>query len=175
MNKAIFLDRDGVINQVNVVDGKPHPPKDLSELILLPKVAEALQLLKAAGYLLIVITNQPDVVRGKTKIEIVETINQFLKDSLPIDDIFTCYHDDIEDCNCRKPKPGNILQAADQYNINIPDSFMVGDRWRDVEAGERSGCKTFFIDYIYQEKQPESYDYKVKSLYEAAKIILEIN
>jgi len=174
MNKAIFLDRDGVINQVNVVDGKPHPPKDLSELILLPKVAEALQLLKAAGYLLIVITNQPDVVRGKTKIEIVETINQFLKDSLPIDDIFTCYHDDIEDCNCRKPKPGNILQAADQYNINIPDSFMVGDRWRDVEAGERSGCKTFFIDYIYQEKQPESYDYKVKSLHEAAKIILEI-
>jgi D-glycero-D-manno-heptose 1,7-bisphosphate phosphatase len=175
MNKAIFLDRDGVINQVNLVDGKPHPPKDLSELILLPKVAEALQLLKDAGYLLIVITNQPDVVRGKTKIEIVETINQFLKDSLPIDDIFTCYHDDIEDCNCRKPKPGNVLQAADQYNINIPGSFMVGDRWRDVEAGESAGCKTFFIDYSYQEKQPESYDYKVESLYEAAKIILEIN
>ena len=174
MNKAIFLDRDGVINQVNLVDGKPHPPKDLSELILLPKVAEALQLLKDAGYLLIVITNQPDVVRGKTKIETVETINQFLKDSLPIDDIFTCYHDDIEDCNCRKPKPGNILQAADQYNINIPSSFMIGDRWRDIEAGQSAGCKTFFINYSYQEKQPEFYDYKVKSLYEAAKIILEI-
>ena len=175
MNKAIFLDRDGVINQVNLVDGKPHPPKDLSELILLPKVAEALQLFKDAGYLLIVITNQPDVVRGKTKIETVEAINQFLKDSLPIDDIFTCYHDDIEDCNCRKPKPGNILQAADLYNINILGSFMIGDRWRDIEAGESAGCKTFFIDYSYQEKQPESYDYKVKSLYEAAKIILEIN
>jgi D-glycero-D-manno-heptose 1,7-bisphosphate phosphatase len=175
MNKAIFLDRDGVINQVNLVDGKPHPPKDLSELILLPKVAEALQLFKDAGYLLIVITNQPDVVRGKTKLETVEAINQFLKDSLPIDDIFTCYHDDIEDCNCRKPKPGNILQAAEQYNINIPASFMVGDRWRDVEAGESAGCKTFFIDYRYQEKQPEFYGYKVKSLYEAAKIILEIN
>ena len=175
MNKAIFLDRDGVINQVNLVNGKPHPPKDLSELILLPKVPEALQLLKDVGYLLIVITNQPDVVRGKTKIETVEAINQFLKDSLPIDDIFTCYHDDIEDCNCRKPRPGNILQAADQYNINILGSFMIGDRWRDIEAGESAGCKTFFIDYSYQEKQPESYDYKVKSLYEAAKIILEIN
>ena len=175
MNKAIFLDRDGVINQVNLVNGKPHPPKDLSELIVLPKVSEALQLLKDAGYLLIVITNQPDVVRGKTKIEAVEAINQFLKDSLPIDDIFTCYHDDIEDCNCRKPKPGNILQAAEQYNINIPASFMVGDRWRDVEAGESAGCKTFFIDYRYQEKQPEFYGYKVKSLYEAAKIISEIN
>jgi D-glycero-D-manno-heptose 1,7-bisphosphate phosphatase len=175
MNKAIFLDRDGVINQVNLVDGKPYPPKDMSELILLSNVNEALQLLKDAGYLLIVITNQPDVVRGKAKIETVEAINQFLKDSLPIDDIFTCYHDDIEDCNCRKPKPGNILKAADQYNINVSSSFMIGDRWRDVEAGECAGCKTFFIDYRYQEKQPESYDYKVKSLYEAAKIILEIN
>ena len=175
MNKAIFLDRDGVINQVNLVDGKPYPPKDLSELIVLPKVSEALQLLKDVGYLLIVITNQPDVVRGKTKIETVEAINQFLKGSLPIDDIFTCYHDDIEDCNCRKPRPGNILQAADQYNINISGSFMIGDRWRDIEAGESAGCKTFFIDYSYQEKQPESYNYKVKSLYEAAKIILEIN
>jgi D-glycero-D-manno-heptose 1,7-bisphosphate phosphatase len=174
MKKAIFLDRDGVINQVNLADGKPYPPKDISELILLPKVNEALQLLKDAGYLLIVITNQPDVVRGKTKIETVEAINQFLKDSLPIDDIFTCYHDDIEDCNCRKPKPGNILKAADQHNINIPSSFMIGDRWRDIEAGIGAGCKTFFIDYSYQEKQPESYDYKVKSLHEAAKIILEI-
>ncbi len=174
MNKAIFLDRDGVINQVNLVEGKPYPPKDLSQLILLPKVTEALKLLKEIGYLLIVITNQPDVVRGKTKLETIEAINQFLKDSLPIDDIFTCYHDDIENCNCRKPKPGNILKAADQYNINIPSSFMIGDRWRDVEAGISAGCKTFFIDYCYQEKQPQSYDYKVKSLYEAAKIISEM-
>ncbi|QDC46215.1 HAD family hydrolase [Candidatus Methylopumilus universalis] len=174
MNKAIFLDRDGVVNQVNIVDGKPYPPKDMSELILLPKVNEALQLLKDAGYLLIVITNQPDVVRGKAKIETVETINQFLKNSLPIDDIFTCYHDDIEDCNCRKPKPGHILKAADQYNINISRSFMIGDRWRDIEAGISAGCITFFIDYSYQEKQPKSYNFKVKSLYEAAKIILEI-
>ncbi len=175
MNKAIFLDRDGVINQVNLVDGKPYPPKKISELILLPKVSEALRSLKDAGYILIVITNQPDVVRGKTKIKTVEAINQFLKYSLPIDDIFTCYHDDIEDCNCRKPKPGNILKAADQYNINIPSSFMIGDRWRDVEAGISAGCKTFFIDYCYQEKKPEFYDFKVKSLYDAAKIILEIN
>ena len=119
MNKAIFLDRDGVINQVNLVDGKPFPPRDIGELIVVPEAAEALQLLKDAGYLLIVITNQPDVVRGKTKFEAVEAINQFLKDSLPIDDFFTCYHDDIEDCNCRKPKPGNIFKAADKYNINI--------------------------------------------------------
>lgn len=175
MNKAIFLDRDGVVNQVNIVDGKPYPPKDITELILLPKVNEALQLLKEAGYLLIVITNQPDVVRGKTKIETVEAINQFLKDSLPIDDIFTCYHDDIENCNCRKPKPGNILKAANRHNINIQNSFMIGDRWRDIEAGESAGCKTFFINYSYKEKQPKVYSYKVKSLYEATKIILEIN
>ena len=174
MNKAIFLDRDGVINQVNLVDGKPYPPKDINELILLPKVAESLQLLKNAGYFLIVITNQPDVARGKTKIETVEVMNQYLKDSLAIDHFFTCYHDDIENCNCRKPKPGSFLKAAEQYNINISSSFMIGDRWRDVEAGNNVGCKTFFIDYSYREKQPKSYDYKVKSLYEAAKIILGI-
>jgi len=172
MNKAIFLDRDGVINQANLVAGKPYPPKDISELILLPKVDEAFQLLKNAGYLLIVITNQPDVARGKMKIETVEVINKFLKDLLPINDIFTCYHDDIEDCNCRKPKPGNILRAVNQYNVNVQNSFMIGDRWRDVEAGINAGCKTFYIDYGYQEKQPKSYDYKIKSLYDAAKIIL---
>jgi D-glycero-D-manno-heptose 1,7-bisphosphate phosphatase len=174
MNKAIFLDRDGVINQVNRVDDKPHPPKDINELILLPKVAEALLLLKDAGYLIIVITNQPDVARGKTKIETVEAINKFLKDSFPIDDIFTCYHDDIQECDCRKPKPGNILKARDKYNINISISFMVGDRWRDIDAGRNAGCKTIFINYDYNEKKPLNPSYIASSLYNAAEIILNL-
>jgi D-glycero-D-manno-heptose 1,7-bisphosphate phosphatase len=174
MKKAIFLDRDGVINAVKLTDGKPHPPKDINELILLPNVGKALEILKRAGYLLIVISNQPDVARGKIKVETVDDINQFLKELLLIDDIFTCYHDDDENCNCRKPKPGNILKAAKQYNINTKNSFMIGDRWRDIEAGKNSGCKTCFIEYNYQEKSPKNYDYKVKSLYDAAKIILKI-
>jgi D-glycero-D-manno-heptose 1,7-bisphosphate phosphatase len=174
MNKAIFLDRDGIINQAKVVDGKPLPPKSIDECKILPKVEAALQMLKKQGFFLIVITNQPDVARKKINIKTVTTINEFLEKSLPIDAFFTCYHDDIENCNCRKPKPGNIFEAAKKYNINLENSFMVGDRWRDIEAGKNAGCKTFFIDYSYQEKQPMDYDYKVKSLYEAAEIIKKI-
>jgi D-glycero-D-manno-heptose 1,7-bisphosphate phosphatase len=173
MNKAIFLDRDGVINQAKVVDGKPFPPEDIDECKILPKVKKALKMLKKQGFFLIVITNQPDVARKKINIKTVQAINEFLEKSLPIDAFFACYHDDIENCNCRKPKPGNIFEAAKQYNINLQNSFMVGDRWRDIEAGKNAGCKTFFIDYSYQEKQPMDYDYKVKSLYEAAEVIIK--
>jgi D-glycero-D-manno-heptose 1,7-bisphosphate phosphatase len=175
MVKAIFLDRDGVINKARLVNKIPCPPQNIDEVILLPKVHEALQMLKNAGYLLIVVTNQPDVARGNVDIKKVEAINNFLKATLPLTDIFTCYHDDKDKCNCRKPNPGNILEAVDRYHISIEESFMIGDRWRDVEAGQRAGCETFFIDYGYDEKQPLDYTYKVKSLYEASEIILKNN
>jgi D-glycero-D-manno-heptose 1,7-bisphosphate phosphatase len=174
VSKAIFLDRDGVLNEVKLKDGKPYPPDNINELYLLPRVTDALCLLKDLGYLLIVITNQPDVQRGKIKKESVQAINEFLNKLLPLDDIYTCYHTDFENCNCRKPKPGNILDAAIKYNINLQESFMVGDRWRDIEAGKNAGCRTFFIDYEYKEKKPKNFTYKVKSLYEAAKIVSDI-
>jgi D-glycero-D-manno-heptose 1,7-bisphosphate phosphatase len=173
MTKAIFLDRDGVINKVKLIARRPYPPKNINQLTLLPGVYEALQMLKDLGYLLIVVTNQPDVARGSVDIKTVEEINNFLKAVLPLTDIFTCYHDDAEGCNCRKPNPGNILEAVDRYHINVEESFLIGDRWRDIEAGQRAGCKTFFIDYGYDEKQPLNYTYKVKSLYQASEIILE--
>ena len=172
MNKAVFLDRDGVINRAMVRDGKPYPPKDLQELEILPGVAEALALLKQAGYQLIVVTNQPDVARGATLKETVESINQFLRDRLPLDEFRTCYHDDHEACDCRKPKPGALIAAAQQHEIALDQSYMVGDRWRDIEAGSRAGCQTVFIDYGYNEKQPELVDYRVQSLHEAALAIL---
>jgi D-glycero-D-manno-heptose 1,7-bisphosphate phosphatase len=175
MKKAIFLDRDGVINKVELINGKPYPPMSIDGLVLLPKVNESLEFLKNAGYLLIVITNQPDVTRGKANREAIEFIHEFMKKTLPLNDIFTCYHDDHDNCSCRKPKPGNILEAANLYDIDLQKSFMIGDRWRDIEAGIKAGCKTFFIDYGYQEKKPTNYDFKVKSLYEAVKIILKLN
>jgi D-glycero-D-manno-heptose 1,7-bisphosphate phosphatase len=171
MNKAIFLDRDGVINQVTLQNGKPHPPKNLRELKLLPKVTDALKILKDEDFFLFVITNQPDVSRGAISRSEVEEINQFLRNSLPIDDIFTCYHDDYDNCDCRKPKPGSILRLANQYNITIDKSFMIGDRWRDIEAGASAGCRTIFVDYDYNEIRPISYNFKVKSLFEAAQLI----
>ena len=161
-----------MINRAVVRDGKPYPPKDLHELEILPGVAEALALLKQAGYQLIVVTNQPDVARGTTSKESVESINQHLRDHLPLDEFRTCYHDDHEACDCRKPKPGALIAAAQQHAIALDKSYMVGDRWRDIEAGSRAGCQTVFIDYGYNEKQPEHVDYRVHSLHEAALAIL---
>lgn len=172
MTRAVFLDRDGVINRAIVREGKPYPPKDLSELEVLPGVPEALAALKAANYKLIVVTNQPDVARGTVKKYVVESINRYLQERLPLDEFRTCYHDDHEACDCRKPAPGALLAAAAEHGLDLSGSFMVGDRWRDIEAGQRAGCKTAFIDYGYSEKQPEHVDIRVQNLKDAALVIL---
>ncbi len=172
MRRAVFLDRDGVINRAIVPDGKPYPPASLEELEILPGVHEALQKLHDANYLLVVVTNQPDVARGAAKREDVELMNAFLSSQLPIDDFKTCYHDSGDKCNCRKPLPGALIEAAQEHNIDLSKSFMVGDRWRDVEAGASAGCKTFFINYRYAEQKPDAPDFIVSSLLEAKKIIL---
>jgi D-glycero-D-manno-heptose 1,7-bisphosphate phosphatase len=139
---------------------------------LLPGVPVALKTLHAADWMLIVVTNQPDVARGKTPRAVVEAINEHLHQTLPIDEFRTCYHDSGDGCDCRKPLPGALLAAARKHYIDLSSSFMVGDRWRDVECGQRAGCKTIFIDYGYSEKQPKSFDHKVKSLQEAVTIII---
>ena len=172
MRRAVFLDRDGVINRAIVRDGKPYPPVSLVELEILPGVHEALQKLHDANYLLVVVTNQPDVARGTSKREDIELMNAFLSSQLPIDDFKTCYHDSADECNCRKPLPGALLEAAQEHDIDLSKSFMVGDRWRDVEAGASAGCKTFFINYRYAEQKPDAPDFIVSSLLEAKKIIL---
>ena len=169
---AVFLDRDGVINRAVVRAGKPYPPATAGELEILPGVSAALAELKTAGYCLVVVTNQPDVARGIATREAVDAINDKIRETLPLDGIFTCLHDSMDNCHCRKPKPGLLIDAAKELDIDLAASFMVGDRWRDIEAGQRAGCKTFFIDYGYAEKQPESYDFRVRSLLEAAQIIL---
>ena len=172
MRRAVFLDRDGVINRAIVRDGKPYPPANLAAVEILPGVPDALSALHNANFLLIVVTNQPDVARGTTPQVVVEEINNYLASCLPIDAFRTCYHDSGDGCNCRKPLPGLLLAAATQHGIDLGQSYMVGDRWRDAEAGQRAGCKTFFIDYGYAEKQPESINFRVRSLSEAASIIL---
>jgi len=173
MPRAVFLDRDGVLNRAVIKDQKPYPPRGVEELEVLPGVARALTDLKQAGFLLIVVTNQPDVARGTLKRDVVEAINLSLASHLPIDEFRTCFHDNADDCDCRKPKPGALLAAAEKHGIDLPSSFMVGDRWRDIEAGYRAGCQTLFIDYGYDEKQPDRFDFKVSSLLEAATEILK--
>ena len=169
---AVFLDRDGVINRAFIRDGMPFPPQSLQDLEILPGVADALLALKAHGYVVIVVTNQPDVARRTSSKEVFDSIHSRLKDELALDAILTCFHDDSDDCACRKPKPGLLLQAAHDLDIDLSASFMVGDRWRDMEAGKSAGCRTFFVDHNYLERRPAAYDFRVGSLIEASGIIL---
>jgi D-glycero-D-manno-heptose 1,7-bisphosphate phosphatase len=167
--RAVFLDRDGVINRAFVRDGRPYPPKDVTELEILPQVLEALQALKADGFALIVVTNQPDVGRGTCSRDVVDAINDRLMTELPLDEVVTCFHNDTENCNCRKPKPGMLRMMEKQRNIDLSQSFVVGDRWRDIEAGIAAGCRTVFLDYGYAERNPAAQaDYVCKTLYQAA-------
>lgn len=172
MNSAVFLDRDGVINKALLKDGVPTPPQSLENLEILPGVNTALHRFKQSGFMLIVVTNQPDVSRGIISIEEVDRINGFLLNSLPIDAIFVCAHDTQDDCSCRKPKPGLLLEAANQFQIDRKSSFMVGDRWRDIEAGQAAGCVCYFIDHGYSEKSPPEPFNRVNSLLEASREIL---
>jgi D-glycero-D-manno-heptose 1,7-bisphosphate phosphatase len=170
--RAVFLDRDGVINRAIVRDGKPYPPAHVEELEVLPGVAAALQRLKTAGYLLVVVTNQPDVARGTQSRAMVEAIHARLASILPIDEFRACYHDDGDACACRKPKPGLIFDSARAHNLDLAASVVVGDRWRDVDAGEQAGCATVFLDHGYTERKPQKPDAVFASLPEAAEWIL---
>jgi D-glycero-D-manno-heptose 1,7-bisphosphate phosphatase len=172
-NRAVFLDRDGVINRAFIRDGKPSPPLTQHEMEILPGVPEALHDLKQAGFKLIVITNQPDVGSGKQSRETLESMHRTLRTTLPLDDIFVCCHTDNDSCDCRKPLPGMLLEAAKKHNIDLRASFMVGDRWRDVDAGYNAGCRTILVDYGYSERPPiHAPDQRVKSLREAADWII---
>ncbi len=170
--RAVFLDRDGVLNRAIPSNGRVRPPASPQELEILPGVHEALRALKSHGYLLIVVTNQPDVARGNQTREMVEALNASLKACLPLDEIRVCYHDDADHCDCRKPRPGLLLQAAQEHAIDLATSYVVGDRWRDIEAGHRAGCKTILVDYHYAEEMPRPPDHTVRSLSEAARWIL---
>jgi D-glycero-D-manno-heptose 1,7-bisphosphate phosphatase len=170
----VFLDRDGVLNRPRVVAGTPQPPASVEDLELLPGAADACRRLHEAGLLLIVVTNQPDVARRTQTLEGVEAFNRKLSARLPLDEIRVCPHDDADRCQCRKPAPGLLLDAARDWGIELKASVLVGDRWRDVEAGRRAGCKTVFIDWGYSEQAPEGQDLTVRMLDEAVPWILEI-
>lgn len=170
--RAIFLDRDGVINRAYIEDGKPLSAKNLDSLEILPGVREATSLLNAAGFHLCIVTNQPDISRGTVRLEDVEKIHSYLECELDIDEIRMCIHDDLDCCDCRKPKSGMLISCAMEHNIDLKKSYMIGDRWRDIDAGKAVGCKTIYIDYGYNERKPISFDYSVESLLEASGIIL---
>jgi D-glycero-D-manno-heptose 1,7-bisphosphate phosphatase len=172
MTKAVFLDRDGVLNHSVVRDGTPYPG-GLNDLAIYPDAAGALRRLKQAGYRLIVVTNQPDIARGTLTRAAVDEINAALGAAMPIDEFVVCPHDDADHCRCRKPKPGMVLEAAARHGVELTASFLVGDRWRDIDCGAAAGVRTVLIDRGYRERAPEhAPDFVAGSLSAAAEWIL---
>ena len=161
--RAVFLDRDGVLNNPIVQDGKPYAPRSLAEFEMLPGAADAVRALKDRGFLVIVVTNQPDIGNGLVAAEVVDAMHARLRVLAPVDDIRLCPHRQTDGCDCRKPKPGMLLAAARDYNINLGNSFMVGDRVVDVLAGEAAGCFTGFIDRCYKETITQNFRPNIKA------------
>lgn len=172
MRPAVFLDRDGVINEAVVRDGRPYPPQSISEMRILDGVGPALQALRDAGFLNIVVSNQPDVAIGKQSVDVVAAMHRMLLDNLALDSIKVCFHVDSDDCDCRKPKPGMLLVAAQEFDVDLGKSYLVGDRWRDIAAGQAAGCRCIFVDYGYREQRPSRPFVPVNSLVEAREWIL---
>ena len=174
-NKAVILDRDGVINEVNLINSLPHPPASIADLIIIAGVEEAIMKLKQNGFLIFCLTNQPDVARGQTPRHKVDEINEKITAMIGIDELYTCFHDDDDKCICRKPKPGGIHYFIDKFNLNLRQTYMVGDRWKDIDAGNAAGCKTIYIESDYAEPEPQSFDFSCKSLFAATEYILRGN
>lgn len=174
--RAVFLDRDGVLNRPVVHDGRPYPPETADEFALYPDVPEGATRLKAANFLLVVVTNQPDVGRATQQRATVEAIHRRLQAAIPeIDRIEVCYHAGErfgEACNCRKPKPGMLFRAAGDLGIDLASSFLIGDRWRDVDCARAAGCRSVFIDRGYDESLRATPDFIVASFAEAANAVL---
>lgn len=170
---AVFLDRDGVLNEPIVRDGLPYPPQHADDLVICDGAPSALEALSRAGFALICVTNQPDVARGTMPAETLAEINIRLRSQLPLDDVLVCQHDDADACSCRKPKPGLVHEAARRHGLDPSRSYFVGDRWRDVEAGAAARCRTVLVDRGYAERAPSvPPDARVSSVAEAAAWIL---
>lgn len=169
---AVFLDRDGVLNRVFERGGVTHPPASVEQFELLPGAADAVRRLHAAGFVLVVATNQPDVARGIQTRERVEAIHRCLRAELSMLEVLACFHDDDAECACRKPKPGMLLEAAERWRIDFQQSFLVGDRWSDVRAGQAAGCRTILVETPYSGRSRCQPDRCVRDLAEAAEWIL---
>lgn len=171
--RAVFLDRDGVLNVSYVVGGKPYAPTCFADFQLYNGIEGPLNSLKDVGYTLIVVTNQPDVGNDKTAKHEVERMHHYLMDTLPLEAVQVCYHSQLEGCDCRKPKPGMLEEAADRFQIELNESFMIGDRDGDIAAGVAAGCETILIDRGYCEPYVTTPSKTVSDVKEAVDYILD--
>lgn len=168
--RAVFLDRDGVLVETLVRDNRAFAPVSLDEFRLAKDAGLHVGRLAEAGLLPIVVTNQPEVARGLIVPGVLDEMNERLRKAVPVEDIFVCVHDSKDGCECRKPKPGMLLAAAEKWDIDLKRSFVVGDRWSDVEAGRAVGCYTILIERSYSgQARP---DERVSDLASAVDLVL---
>jgi len=151
VNRAVFLDRDGVLNEVALIDGAPYGPRESASFHLNEDAAHHVGRLKQAGFLTIVVTNQPDIARGKMAQAELDKMTAIIRSTVPVDDVVVCSHDNDDGCPCRKPKPGMLTRAADRYGIDLASSYLVGDTWRDRDAAVAAGCTPVLIDTCYNQ------------------------
>lgn len=172
MDRAVFLDRDGVINSVVLRDGKPASPRSLAEFRIEPDIGLPLERLRRSGFRLFAVTNQPDIARGFLDLQTLEQFNRQVMAGLPIEEVCVCPHDDRDCCPCRKPKPGMLMRLAGREGIELAKSFVIGDSWRDAQAARAAGCVAIILDRLYNRN--DDTDYRVSDLGQAAQLILEI-
>ena len=173
-NKAFFFDRDGILNKSIIKNRKPFSPRFPRELVLNRELLNFIKKLKKKGYLIIVISNQPDIKKGKLSNYSLKFMNYVIKNYFLIDDIYICPHGKNDTCECRKPKPGMLKEAAKKWNIELKKSFLIGDRCKDIMAGAIMNCTTIFIDYNYDEPKPKNYNYNFLNITKMIKSIEKI-
>jgi len=169
--KAVFLDRDGVINHTVFRRGAQRAPQDLSEWAWVEGVHETLHSLAQRGYTLVVCTNQPDVSRGWQTREQVDAFHELIVAELPIARVYACFHDNAADCACRKPRPGMLQMASQELGLDLRQSFMIGDRVSDIEAGKAAGCRTIHLRHTEDEPRSEA-DHDISALRSLLDIIV---
>ena len=173
MVKTIFFDRDGVINIPNIISSKPYAPRKFCDFVVYDEIPELLSYFSNRDYLLVVVTNQPDIGNKLMDISELDKMHSFLHAKLPIKEIFVCPHRQIDNCDCRKPKAGMMRRAIKKYDVDVVHSWLIGDRWSDILAGTIVGLKTIFIDRHYSESLSMriNADYRVEELEQIYKII----
>ena len=172
-NKAVFLDRDGVLVKSFVKDRKAYAPTRFKDFKIYKYSFKCIQKLNSLGFKTIVVTNQPDVEKKIISKKTLSKMHALLKKKIKVKNIYTCIHSSKKNCECRKPKSGMLIKAAKLNKIDLKKSYMIGDRFSDIACGKKVGCKTIFIDRNYREKKPKTQNASVKNLREATKYILD--
>jgi D-glycero-D-manno-heptose 1,7-bisphosphate phosphatase len=169
--RAVFLDRDGVINRAVFRDGRPTSPRNLAEFEIEDGVEESLKRLRAVGFKLFVVTNQPDIARGLMPRESLRLMTDRIMATLAVDEVRVCPHDDRDRCGCRKPNPGMLLELACEHGVELGGSYLIGDSWKDTSAASAAGCRSIILDRPYNQGDPANF--RVANLAEAVNLILD--